>query len=121
MADFTAAAVLISFGVVLGKATPMQMIIMTLIEIPLFAFNEVIGRSYLGVRQSFPVHVSVLVIDPLSLWFLWGRLMQNFGFSVLNILFSVPITFCCVIQLFSGTHSDDVTKRHAGNKFGKYK
>ncbi|XP_066943155.1 ammonium transporter Rh type B isoform X1 [Macrobrachium rosenbergii] len=48
-ADFTAATVLISFGVVLGKVTPTQLIIMTMIEIPLFVINEVIGRTYLGV------------------------------------------------------------------------
>ncbi|XP_071547960.1 ammonium transporter Rh type B-like isoform X2 [Panulirus ornatus] len=47
-ADFTAATVLISFGAVLGKTTPTQLILMTMIEIPLFAINEVIGRSYLG-------------------------------------------------------------------------
>ncbi|XP_068231565.1 ammonium transporter Rh type A isoform X2 [Palaemon carinicauda] len=48
-ADFTAATVLISFGVLLGKATPTQLIIMAMIEIPLFVINEVIGRTYLGV------------------------------------------------------------------------
>ncbi|XP_047487124.1 ammonium transporter Rh type B-like [Penaeus chinensis] len=47
-ADFTAAAVLISFGAVLGKTTPTQLIIMALIEIPIFVINEVIGRQYLG-------------------------------------------------------------------------
>jgi len=45
--DFAAASVLISFGVVLGKTSPLQLIIMTLIEIVLFAFNEVVGRKYL--------------------------------------------------------------------------
>lgn len=47
-ADFVAATVLISFGAVLGKTNPTQLIIMTLIEIPIFVINEVIGRSYLG-------------------------------------------------------------------------
>ena len=48
-ADFVAAAVLISYGALLGTATPTQLVIMTMIEIPLFAANEVIGRRYLGV------------------------------------------------------------------------
>ncbi|MCL4128988.1 UNVERIFIED_CONTAM: hypothetical protein GTU68_015455 [Idotea baltica] len=47
-ADFVAAAVLISYGAVLGKATPTQLIIMTILEIPIFAINEVIGRRFFG-------------------------------------------------------------------------
>nr|AEA41159.1 Rh-like protein [Metacarcinus magister] len=59
-ADFTAAAVLISFGVLLGKTTPTQLIVLALMEIPLFAVNEVIGRSYFGaidMGDSMFVHV----------------------------------------------------------------
>ena len=51
-ADFASAAVLISFGVVLGKASPFQLIIMALIEIVLFVANEVLGRAVFGVRHS---------------------------------------------------------------------
>lgn len=47
-ADFTAATVLITFGAVLGKTTPTQLILVTMIEIPLFTINEIIGRQYLG-------------------------------------------------------------------------
>ena len=50
-ADFASAAVLISFGVVLGKASPFQLIIMALIEIVLFVANEVLGRAVFGVRH----------------------------------------------------------------------
>ena len=47
--DFASAAVLITFGVVLGKTTPLQLIILALIEIVLFTVNEIIGRKYLRV------------------------------------------------------------------------
>ncbi|KAM6185141.1 ammonium transporter Rh type A [Rhynchocyon petersi] len=39
-ADFSTATVLISFGAVLGKTSPTQMLIMTIIEIAIFAGNE---------------------------------------------------------------------------------
>ena len=52
-ADFASATVLISYGVLLGTATPTQVIIMAMIEIPLFAVNEVIGRQQLGVNFLF--------------------------------------------------------------------
>ena len=48
-ADFCAATVLISFGVLLGKTSPLQVIVMALIEIVLFIGNEIIGRRYFGV------------------------------------------------------------------------
>merc|ERR1712013_869538 len=46
-ANFATAAVLITFGVVLGTTSPVQLVIMSIIEIVLFNVNEVIGRSYL--------------------------------------------------------------------------
>ncbi|XP_004590487.2 ammonium transporter Rh type A [Ochotona princeps] len=39
-ADFSTATVLISFGAVLGKTSPIQMLIMTIMEISVFAGNE---------------------------------------------------------------------------------
>nr|XP_033795406.1 ammonium transporter Rh type A isoform X2 [Geotrypetes seraphini] len=39
-ADFSTATVLISFGAVLGKTSPIQMLIMAIIEIAVFACNE---------------------------------------------------------------------------------
>ena len=50
--DFASAAVLITFGVVLGKTTPLQLIILALVEIVLFTVNEIIGRKYLRVRRT---------------------------------------------------------------------
>jgi len=51
-ADFATAAVLISFGVLLGTTTPLQLIIMSVIEIVLFVVNEVIGRAYFGAVDA---------------------------------------------------------------------
>ncbi|NXI52474.1 RHAG protein, partial [Chloroceryle aenea] len=39
-ADFSTAAALISFGAVLGKTSPLQMLILTILEITIFACNE---------------------------------------------------------------------------------
>ena len=55
-ADFAVAAVLISYGVVLGTASPFQLIVMTLLEIVFFTVNEVIGRNYLGVSSENMMH-----------------------------------------------------------------
>ncbi len=52
LSDFAAASVLISFGVVLGTTSPLQLIVMTLIEIVLFVVNEIIGRKYLGAIDA---------------------------------------------------------------------
>lgn len=51
-ADFATAAVLISFGVVLGVATPLQLVVMTVLEIIFFVANEVIGRDHLGAVDA---------------------------------------------------------------------
>ena len=51
--DFAAATVLISFGVIIGTTSPLQLIVMALIEIVLFFVNEVIGRKYLHVSSVF--------------------------------------------------------------------
>ncbi|KAK3086997.1 hypothetical protein FSP39_000149 [Pinctada imbricata] len=58
-ADFAAATVLISFGALLGKTTPLQLLIMTLIEIVLAQINEWIGYHVfyvLDVGESMFVH-----------------------------------------------------------------
>eukprot|EP00076_Gallus_gallus_P029686 XP_015153896.1 ammonium transporter Rh type B isoform X1 [Gallus gallus] len=51
-ADFCTAAILISTGAVLGRVNPIQMLLMALLEVPLFACNEYILRSILGVSDS---------------------------------------------------------------------
>ncbi|XP_041372827.1 ammonium transporter Rh type B-like [Gigantopelta aegis] len=58
-ADFVAAAVLISFGAVLGKTSPLQLLVMTLIEVVLQQLNEYIGVHELKVSdvgESMFVH-----------------------------------------------------------------
>ena len=52
-ADFAAAAVLITFGAVLGKTSPLQLVIISFIEIVFFSVNEYIGVSILKVRLTF--------------------------------------------------------------------
>jgi ammonium transporter Rh len=49
VADFCAAAVLISFGAVLGKTSPIQLLIMATIEVVVQSVNEYIGIHYLKV------------------------------------------------------------------------
>ncbi|CAB1334366.1 unnamed protein product [Coregonus sp. 'balchen'] len=58
-ADFCTGSVLISFGAVLGKTSPVQLLVMSVIEVTLFAINEFIVLSVLGagswasqIRQS---------------------------------------------------------------------
>ena len=42
--EFAAATAMISFGVIIGKASPLQMIVMSLVEIVLYVLNDYIGR-----------------------------------------------------------------------------
>lgn len=50
--DFAAATVLISFGAVLGKTGPIQLLVMALIEVVLSQANEHIGMEMLHVRKA---------------------------------------------------------------------
>ena len=47
-ADFAAAVVLISFCTVLGVTSPLQLIIMAVLETIIFVVNDMIGREYIG-------------------------------------------------------------------------
>ncbi|ELU18387.1 hypothetical protein CAPTEDRAFT_137751 [Capitella teleta] len=60
VSDFASAAVLISMGAMLGKASPLQYIIMAFFEIVLFQVNEWIGLTHFKVADvggSIFVHV----------------------------------------------------------------
>ncbi|KAK3551190.1 hypothetical protein QTP70_013874 [Hemibagrus guttatus] len=51
-ADFCTGSVLISFGAVLGKTSPIQMLIMAIFEVTLFSVNEFILLEYLGAKDA---------------------------------------------------------------------
>ncbi|XP_072316394.1 ammonium transporter Rh type B [Eucyclogobius newberryi] len=51
-ADFCTGAVLISFGAVLGKTSPVQLLVMALFEVVLFAVNEFILLTLLGAKDA---------------------------------------------------------------------
>ncbi|KAM9298534.1 ammonium transporter Rh type A isoform 1-T1 [Morus bassanus] len=58
-ADFSTAAALISFGAVLGKTSPVQMLILTILEITIFACNEHLVTEILqatDVGASMTIH-----------------------------------------------------------------
>ncbi|XP_054848108.1 ammonium transporter Rh type B isoform X2 [Eublepharis macularius] len=51
-ADFCTGAILISFGAVLGKTSPIQLLLMTWLEVILFAVNEHILLDILGAKDA---------------------------------------------------------------------
>lgn len=58
-ADFSTATVLISFGAVLGKTSPVQLLIMTVLEITIFSINEHLVATVLeanDVGASMIIH-----------------------------------------------------------------
>ena len=50
-ADFSTATVLISFGAVLGKTSLVQLLIMTVLEIGIFAINEHLVANVFEVKE----------------------------------------------------------------------
>ncbi|KAM9778234.1 ammonium transporter Rh type A [Syngnathus typhle] len=50
-ADFSTATVLISFGAVLGKTSPLQLLIMTVLEISIFSINEHLVVEIMGAND----------------------------------------------------------------------
>ncbi len=60
--DFAAAAVLISFGAVLGKLSPLQYVLMAVFEITIFAVNEYIGISRLKVLLMLNLN-SIMIVE----------------------------------------------------------
>lgn len=59
-AEFVSASILISMGAVLGQVSPLQLILMALIEVPIQVVNEWIGTHYFCANdagESMFVHV----------------------------------------------------------------
>ena len=57
--DFQAATVLISFGAVLGKTSPLQLLVMAIIEVAFASLNVFIGHKYLHVSSHSYVNSHV--------------------------------------------------------------
>ncbi|XP_074789747.1 ammonium transporter Rh type B [Denticeps clupeoides] len=51
-AEFVCAVVLISFGAVLGKTSPVQLLVMALLEVPIFAVTEWAVVTYLKINDA---------------------------------------------------------------------
>jgi len=54
--DFAAAAVLISFGAVLGRATPTQLLWMAVMEVAFYSANEAIGVLWIEAVGISPLN-----------------------------------------------------------------
>lgn len=64
-ADFSTATVLISFGAVLGKTSPVQLLIMTILEITIFSINEHLVATVLQVSKlsNTDCHCGICVLS----------------------------------------------------------
>ncbi|KAG7270458.1 hypothetical protein CRUP_022771 [Coryphaenoides rupestris] len=74
-ADFSTATVLISFGAVLGKTSPVQLLLMTVLEIAIFAINEHVVANVFknGHENDGSVYHSDMfaMIGTVFLWMFW--------------------------------------------------
>jgi len=94
-ADFATAAVLISFGAVIGTTNPLQLLVMTLIEIVLFNVNEYIGRDILhavDAGDTIFVHMFGAYFGLAVSWVLYNKYAvtsEKAGSSYTSDLFSM--------------------------------
>ncbi|XP_036387685.1 ammonium transporter Rh type B-like [Megalops cyprinoides] len=51
-AEFACAVVLISFGAVLGKTSPVQLLVMALLEVPVFSITEWVVLKYIKINDA---------------------------------------------------------------------
>lgn len=59
-AEFACAVILISFGAVLGKTSPVQLLFMALLEVPFFFFAVL---KYLRINELLPTFQGILNIS----------------------------------------------------------
>ncbi|XP_061146516.1 ammonium transporter Rh type B-like [Syngnathus typhle] len=90
-AEFACAVVLISFGAVLGKTSPVQLLVMALLEIPVFAVTEWAVLKYIRINDA--------------------------GGSILIHLFAcyfgLSVTFVLYRPALCNGHSKEVTSYHS--------
>lgn len=56
MADYTAVAVLVSVGALIGKTTLTQLVVLALIEVVIQVFNEYINVQLIYVRNTLNLY-----------------------------------------------------------------
>ncbi|KAL2306971.1 hypothetical protein Nmel_004920 [Mimus melanotis] len=96
-ADFSTATALISFGALLGKTSPIQMLILTLLEITIFACNEHLVTKVLQV-QLFSIRCFLFITNA----------------------FTLSLSLCCINYLGSLLQATDVGASMTIHAFGAY-
>uniref|UniRef100_A0A8C0XBB2 Ammonium transporter Rh type C n=1 Tax=Castor canadensis TaxID=51338 RepID=A0A8C0XBB2_CASCN len=79
-ADFCVASVCVAFGAVLGKVSPIQLLIMTLFQVTLFAINEFILLNLLEVKDaggSMTIHIFGAYFGLTVTWILYRRNLEQ--------------------------------------------
>jgi len=117
--DFGAAAVLISFGAVLGKFNPVQMIVLTTIEMAFYSLNSFIGTTYLkavDMGGSMYIHTFGAYFGlAVAFWSLENRFKsnKNNGSSYNSNLFAFigTIFLWMYWPSFNGAMAEGVTKQ----------
>ncbi len=114
VADFVAAAILISFGAVLGKTNPTQLIVMAFIEVLLQSANEFVGLKRFcafDIGESMFVHVFGKLeksnIDiPMYVTFLF--IGAYFGIAVSVMLYKDVLTDVKAVEREKTVYHSDV-------------
>ncbi|KAM5291789.1 ammonium transporter Rh type C [Ctenodactylus gundi] len=79
-ADFCVASVCVAFGAVLGKVSPIQLLIMTLFQVTLFTVNEYILLNILEVKDaggSMTIHTFGAYFGLTVTWILYRRNLEQ--------------------------------------------
>ncbi|ESO06642.1 hypothetical protein HELRODRAFT_186399 [Helobdella robusta] len=125
--DFAAAAVLISFGAVLGKVSPIQLLIMAAMEIVFYEGNIKIVIGYIGatdIGDSMTVHTFGAYFGLMVAWVLYkkevhdaeekeGSVYQSDIFAMIGTIF----LWICWPSFNSGTAVDEGRVRAIVNTY----